>query len=152
MTVGVTFQRERAHGVIPDLEPLLMRHWEEIAHFKDIPLNPDFDAYRAMEEKGLLRVFTARNDGVLIGYAIFIVATNIHYATKQAVQDVLFLAPEYRNARVGLGLIQYGDEELTREGVSAVYHHVKAAHDFGPLLRRLGYELVDFIYGKRVQV
>lgn len=148
--MGVTFQRERAHDVIPELEPLLMRHWEEIAHFKDVPLQPDFDAYRKLEDRDCLRVFTARNDGALIGYAIFIVSVNIHYATRQAVQDVLFLAPEYRNARVGLGLIKFGDDELTKECVSAIFHHVKAAHDFGPLLRSIGYELVDYIYGKRI--
>lgn len=148
--MSVTFQRERAHDVIPDLQPLLTRHWEEIAHFKDIPLQPDFDAYRALEDRDSLRVFTARKEGALLGYAIFIVATNIHYATRQAVQDVLFLAPEYRKGRVGLGLIQFGDDELAKEGVTAIYHHVKAAHDFGPLLRSIGYDLVDYIYGKRV--
>ena len=36
--------------------PLLVAHWEEIAHFKDIPLVPDRNAYalRRLGELGLL--------------------------------------------------------------------------------------------------
>jgi GNAT superfamily N-acetyltransferase len=149
--MSVSFQREIAHEVIAEIAPLLARHWEEIAHFKDIPLNPDFDAYRRMEDAGLLRVFTARLDGELIGYAVFFTVRNLHYSYLQAHQDLLFLAPEHRNGRIGFCLLKYSDEVLQQEGVRVISHHVKVAHDFGPLLRRLGYELIEHNWFKQVK-
>ena len=67
-----------------------------------------------------------------------------------ASQDVLFLAPEHRKGRLGMKLIDYADSMLRREGVQVVAQHVKAAHNFGPLLERLGYELQDLIYTRRL--
>jgi N-acetylglutamate synthase-like GNAT family acetyltransferase len=58
--------------------------------------------------------------------------------------------PEYRSTGAGPDLIRYCDEQLRADGCQAVYHHVKAAHNFGPLLKRMGYELVDLIYAKRL--
>ena len=146
-----TFQRERAHNVYDEMMPLLHAHYDEIAHYKDIPLDPDRQAYEHAEDAGFLRVFTARRDGVLIGYSIYFVRFNIHYKSSfQAVQDILFLLPQYRHSRVGLRLISYCDEELKAEKVQVVYHHVKQEHNFGPLLEHLGYKLIDLIYGKRL--
>lgn len=147
----VIFKRERAHDVFEEMIPLLEAHFHEIAHFKDIPFNPDRELYEAMEEQGCLRVFTARNDGVLIGYAVYVVRHNGHYKSSlQAVQDVLFLLPEYRKARLGAELISVCDNVLRAEGVQVVYQHVKLAHNFGPLLEKLGYEVIEHIYGKRL--
>lgn len=148
----VSFQRERASpDLFLEIAPLLVAHFTEIAHFSDIELNPDYSLYLAMEDGGGLRVYTARrSDGELIGYAIFFVRRNPHYRTSlQAVQDILFVRPDQRGV-TGARLIMYADAELKREGVQAVMHHVKAAHNFGPLLERLGYQLVDLIYAKRL--
>ena len=143
-----TYQRETVAQVLDEIKPLLLKHWEEIAHFKDVPLDPDWDFY---QKSPAVRVFTARNEGQLIGYGVFFVAPNKHYKQSiQAVQDILFLLPEYRGGRNGYRLIKFCDEQLKAEGAQAIYHHVKTAHDFGPLLTALGYELVDLIYAKRL--
>jgi hypothetical protein len=68
----------------------------------------------------------------------------------QATQDILFVLPEYRKGRVGIGLIKYCDQQLGAEDVQVVYQHVKLAHNFGPVLERMGYEAVDIIYAKRL--
>lgn len=125
-------------------------HYNEISHYKDIKLEPDLEAYIALEKQGVLRVFTARaNNGTLIGYAVYFIRRNLHYKSSlQAVQDILFLMPTHRGS--GGRLIRYCDEELKKENIQVVYHHIKAAHNFGPLLERLGYQLVDLIYAKRL--
>lgn len=148
---SVRFQRETAHGLWGEIMPLLERHWREIAHYPDIPLDPDTVKYDRLEEAGLLRCYTCRVREVLVGYGVYIVQANAHYrGSLQANQDVLFLAPEYRRSRMGLGLITFADQELRAEGVQVVYQHVKEKHNFGPLLERLGYELVDRIYARRL--
>jgi hypothetical protein len=51
---------------------------------------------------------------------------------------------------MGGRFIKWCDEQLRAEGVAVVYHHIKAAHNFGPMLERFGYELVDLIYSRRL--
>lgn len=145
----MVFNQERVHQVIEEIKPLLFKHWEEIAHYKDIPLDPDFKQYQVLEDVGALRIFTARTEeGQLIGYAIFFIRKNIHYQSSlQAVQDVLFIDPAWRGT--GVKFIIWCDQRLAEMGVEVVYHHVKKVHNFGPLLERLGYEEVDLIYARR---
>lgn len=145
------FARETLHAIHDEkFLNLLYSHYREIAHFQDIELKPDWQRYYKLEELGSIRIYTARNDAdELIGYAIYFVGKNAHYRDSlQANQDILFLRKDYRGA--GGRLIKFADAELAREGVQAVYQHVKAAHNFGPLLERMNYKLVDYIYVKRL--
>lgn len=146
----MTFAKEKLNDVINEITPLLHDHYKEIAHYQDIELKPDWGKYKTLEENGTLRIYTARNsEGILIGYAVFMVIKNIHYRDSlQALQDILFIRRENRGS--GGRLIKWCDEQLKAEGVQVVYHHVKAAHNFGPLLERMGYSLVDLIYAKRL--
>ena len=142
------FAREQVSDVIEEIKPLLSLHWREIAHYQDIELDPDWDFYR---RNPAIRVFTARVDNALIGYGVFFIGPNRHYKQSiQAVQDILFVHPDYRGGMVGYRLIRFCDEQLKSEGAQAVYHHVKAAHDFGPMLVRQGYEVVDVVHAKRL--
>lgn len=146
-----SFGRERADVFAAEAAELLHAHWDEVAHYKDIRLNPDIPKYKALEDSGCFRSYTVRfkKTNLLIGYAIFAVNYNMHYKdSKQAVQDVLFIHKDYRG--FGRKFIEWCDEKLREEGVQAVYHHVKAAHNFGPMLERMGYQLVDYIYARRL--
>lgn len=144
------FQRERVHDLIEELLPLLKKHWEEIARFKDIPLAPEFERYMVCEDKGGLRVYTARTDeGLLIGYAAFMIHNNVHYRNSlQALQDVIYIDKERRG--FGHMFIAWCDEQLKAEKVQVVSHHVKAKHNWGPMLEKQGYELVDLVFQKRL--
>jgi GNAT superfamily N-acetyltransferase len=154
---GLAFQRETFDStLLAELTPLLLAHKDEIAHYPDIPLHVDATVYHAAEANGALRIYTIRDldqpHAPLVGYAVFFVRANPHYADSvQAVQDVLYVAPE-RRGRTGAKLIRFADACLRAEGVQAVYHHVKVAHNFGPLLERMGYEAVDVIYAKRLDL
>jgi GNAT superfamily N-acetyltransferase len=101
----------------------------------------------------MLRIYTARlHDGKLIGYAVFLVNTNAHYAgSLQAVQDVLYIDPEHRRGHAALRLLHFSEAELRDEGVQCVYHHVKLNHPaLGVLLERMGYAKIETIYGRRL--
>lgn len=147
----ITYQREKASDVLEEIQPLIHEHWLEITHYPDILLDPDYERYAQAENSGALRIYTVR-DGVLIGYGIFFVNTNAHYkASLQAVQDILFLLPEWRGSTVGFRLVKFCEEQLRGEGVQVVYHHVKNAHPMlGSLLAHQGYEPVETIYAKRL--
>lgn len=146
------FQREEwTSKFYNECIPLFEDHYKEIAHYQDIPLSINFKKYLEAENTYRLRVFTAREDGELIGYAVFFVSFNLHYSSSyQAVQDVLFIDPSTRGQGLGSAFIEWCDSQLKEEGVQVVYHHVKTAHNFGPLLESLNYELIDLIYGRRL--
>mgnify|MGYP001597203520 CR=1 FL=1 len=154
-----TFQRERAVGLWDEIIPLLQAHKEEIAHYPDISLDPDVALYNEVERQGVLRCYTVRLDGELVGYAVFFIRAGLHYrGSLQAVQDVLFLWPNCRCSSIGYRLIQFAEAELKAEGVQVVFHHIKAKgclvsfvfRGLARLLSLLGYELVDLIFAKRL--
>jgi predicted N-acetyltransferase YhbS len=144
----ITVQREPFATMMEELKPLSQRHWREVAHYDDIALNPDYDFYC---KSPVLRCVSVRNEGALVGYAIFGVGRNKHYMDSvQAVQDVLFVDPSDRGG-VGRMLVRECDRQLKEEGVQVVYHHQKLAHQaLGHLLRSEGYEPVEVIWAKRL--
>jgi GNAT superfamily N-acetyltransferase len=143
------YARESVPAVLDEIKPLLAKHWEEIATYKDMPLDPDYDAYLAADARGKVRVFTARDAGALIGYGVFFLG-NLHYRSSRiATQDILFILPAYRGTTVGYRLIRFCDAQLQADGTQAVYQHVKLAHDFSPLLASVGYEPVETIHARR---
>ena len=145
-----SFQREILTPELWDeLYPLFELHYKEIALYQDIPLSPEKNLYFKAEEMGMLRVYTARENSEVIGYAWFWIKPNPHYSTSlQAQQDIIFIHPERRG--FGAKFIAWCDEQLTAEKVQVVSHHVKHAHNFGPLLERMGYKLMDLIYTRRL--
>lgn len=147
----VVYAQEDGKRILHEGMPLFVQHWREIATHQDIELAPDTALYETAADQGTLKVFTARSDGQLIGYAVYFANPHPHYRhSLQAMQDILFVRKEFRRGTVGARLIRYCDQALAMMGVQVVYQHVKAAHNFGPLLERDGYQLVEHIYSKRL--
>lgn len=135
--------------VFDEIKPLLIEHYNEIAKYKDIPLAPDWLTYKKLDELGMLKIFTYRESGVLIGYAIYVVKNHLHYSTcLVAQQDILFITKNKRGH--GAKFILWCDKQLKDMGVQLTMHHVKSDHNFGGMLERMGYELMDLIYTKRL--
>lgn len=148
----ILFTQELMSGLWDELMPLFQAHFEELSANQDIPLSPDRQAYQNIEDAGMLRAYVARMNGQAIGYSVFVVRRNMHYDTSlQAVQDVIWLHPDWRRGGLGTQLLKYCDDALRAEGVQLVFHHQKLAHPaIGVLLRRMGYTAVETIYSKRL--
>lgn len=145
----ISFQQESFLDTYQEAIPLIQKHYEEIAHYKDIELAPDIDMYHKLEMAGTIKVYTSRRKGQLVGYAVFFVRYNLHYKKSlQAMQDVIYIDPKHRG--FGALFISWCDEQLKKDGIQVVYHHVKASQDFSKILTRLGYHLIDYIYGRRL--
>lgn len=146
------FTRELLDGKLwAELLPLLREHWLEVAPFQDIPLRPNVTAYAALEAAGILRVFTARDGaGKLYGYGVFLVIPDLNYSTSlQATMSVLYIDPQARGL-ASIKFIAWCDEQLANEGVQVINQHVKAEHNFGKILERLGYKLINLSYSKKL--
>ena len=149
----ITYQVEILnYDLIAEVTPILIEHYHEIAHYKDIKLDVDWDRYLMIQDKGLLRIITARDDEQLIGYVSWYLAWNPHYSQSlQASQDVLYLHPDHRKGRTGIRLIKFCEDVLRNEGVQVIYQHAKIDHPvLGKLLTLMGYKPVDTIYARRL--
>lgn len=142
-------QEELLSGLWLEILPLLQAHWSEIARYKDIPLDPDIEAYTMLEQSGQLRCYTLRENGQLLGYAFYFVRPNLHYrGSLQAMQDVFYMVPERRG--LAASLIRYSERRLRTLGVQVVHQHSKRINKFDALLKALRYELSDDIFSKRL--
>jgi hypothetical protein len=157
------FARETVEQVQDEIKALMVLHWTEVGHYRDLPLDPDFERYALVEKAGLLRIYTARAQFLekdsLRGYVIYIVGPGIHYRqTLFAVQSTLYLHPAYRAGLQGARFIRWTETQLEeQDGIQVIHHHVKAKHDprraaaFMRMLERRGYELQDYVLSRKVR-
>ena len=92
------YAQETLAQALTEMKPLFAEHWEEIAWRKDkIALAPDYAAYVALETIGVFKLYTARREGALIGYACWFVSPLLHYKTTLcATNDIVYVDPRYR--------------------------------------------------------
>lgn len=148
--MSVTYQVEKFTDTVLEAVPLLEQHWAEITHDKmKMKLNPDIAAYKALDQVGQLLIITARSDGKLIGYIIFIVCTHLHYKDiLVATDDIHYIHPEFRKGLIGYKLFRFAEKELSSRNVDMVLLRTKVKMKNGPLFERLGYTAVDVDYCK----
>lgn len=150
----ITYQQELLDNVRDEIKVLIAAHWEEIALNKEvIKLNPDWEAYEDLEQSGILKIFTARDNGTLVGYFVVFVSVNIHYKDHLfASNDIIYLSPDYRKGFTGIKLIKFAEKYLKEDGVSVMTINTKVHKPFGPVLKKLGFGLIEEVYSKKLGV
>lgn len=135
-----------------DAWPLLEQHYEEICTHTDvIELDPDWDAYYTLEEAGMLRIYTAREEETneLVGYFVVIQSPAIHY--KQDIfcsNDLIYVDKKLRKTKIGYNLIKFAEDDLRELGVALFVINMKAHQPFDTLLEKMGYDLSELVYAK----
>jgi hypothetical protein len=152
---GLSQQVEKLAQIARELPPLFQRHWEELGHDREaIPLDPDWDRYLALDFQNILRVRTARFDGILAGYIFNLVGPHLHYAsTKHAEIEMFWLDPAYRGTSFVLKWFRENDADLKSLGIKRVHAGVKNAYKdgrVGLVFKRLGYKPIETVWGKRL--
>jgi len=129
--------------VLDELKEIFPEHYAEL-NVVDLDLNPDYDAYRRLNEAGMLRCIICRHYDKVIGYILFIVNNHIHYKScKTAIEDNYFLKKAYRKGRIGIKLFQYAEQVLKGCGVNRIIVSTKVDSDNSRLFEYLGYEHTD---------
>ena len=149
----ITYQSEQFDQCIDEIKPLLHAHYEEISEVKDItPMDPDYEKYREMAHMGLIRFWTVRNEGVLIGYFITFIMKHPHYkSVTYGLNDVLYLDPAYRGGMVGYKMFRSALHDLKITcGVQVMHVHMKTKHEFRALLTKLGFRLTEETWEARL--
>ena len=147
-----TYARISVGSAIGELQALATREYEEVGQ-KDLDhLNIDWKRYCELDTAGKLASFIAKRDGVIVGYAAFVVQTHIHYCDALvAANSAVYVVPEARIGRVALKLLRYAEIGLKAQGVKKIYYHVKQEKDFGRLLEHLGYQDSERLFAKVIQ-
>lgn len=147
-----SYQQEFLASVYIEIQELIKEHWQEIAVNKSkIKLNPDWDAYEELEKNNRLKIFTAREDGKLVGYFVVITGVNIHYKDHMFAQnDVLYLSKEHRKGFTGIKLIKFAERCLKEDGISVLNINTKAHKPFDKLLDYMRYNMVERVYQKYI--
>ena len=146
------FALEPLHKIKDEVKDLIAHHWDDVALNKDyIKLNPDWDAYARLEKSQSLRIYTARENEVLVGYLVVLVNRSLHYKDHLfANNDVVFVHKDYRKGLSGAKLIKYAEKDLKDLGVSLFMINTKVHKPFGKLLDFLGFSEIETLYSKRL--
>lgn len=145
--MSVTLARETVAQAWDDALPLIKANHAESGALPAADFDPHRESYEALEKIGILRVFSAREAVVLVGYAVFIVSpTHMHYPkTCWAMQDVLYVDPSRRGV-MPVRFLKWQDGELRSDGVDLIYRHNTLHRDYSRLLLHLGYQAEEMRY------
>lgn len=130
--------------------PMMKSHYKEISHL-DGEFSPDVDNYLTLNKMGLYVFITATIEGDIVGYAGYF--KNPHHHNSKVIhafQDMIYLDPEYRGAGLGTYFINQCDKILKGLGAEVVINAVSHKYDFGLMLEKLGYTLLDKLYARRL--
>ena len=148
----IKYAVEQLPDFIEELAPLLEDHYEEVAMYKDkIKLNPDYDKYLKLAEMGMMHCVTVRDDKKLVGYFISFIQPHLHYQdTIYALNDILYLDPQYRGTNAAVKMFVFAEEQLREEGVDVIVLHMKTSLPFEGLAKFLHYDKAEYNYSKYV--
>tara|TARA_Y100000114_G_scaffold50443_1_gene46036 strand:+ start:1235 stop:1693 length:459 start_codon:yes stop_codon:yes gene_type:complete len=149
----IEYQIETLDEILEELEPLLEEHYYEVAMYQDrIQLNPNYDFYRTAEQNGSLLIWTGRDNGALVAYCITFLQFNPHYQDHlYAVNDVIYVCPEYRHGETAIELIQGLQEKLKQYEVSVMTFHMKTFKPFETLMKALNFDKAEYLYTKYIK-
>lgn len=129
-------------------QPVIQRN---LAESCEIAGELDLEWYANADDAGLLRAYAGWKEDKVVGYCVMLVAHAPHMAgVKIAIQDSLYVLPEYRTTGAGIRLMQFADNDLKAQGVQVVYRQSRKLAPCASMLIRYGYTEVESTYMKRL--
>jgi len=116
------------------------------------PLVFKWPVYKALEDGGFYRLFVARDDDHILGFALYAVFEHMHHSKQVYAQcDMIGVMPESRHKGIGRQLITYAEGWFREHGVTHMLHlHRVVYRNTQPLFEKLGFELVELVYRKEL--
>jgi GNAT superfamily N-acetyltransferase len=147
----VEIKEEALKDCLDEMKPIFDLHWDEVAiHKENIKLNPDYNRYLQMADDGSIKAYIARENGKLIGYAIFIISYNLHYKDHvYAHNDIVYLSKDYRGSGLAVKLFKIAELELKENyNVDVINVSMKVTLPFDDLMEYLGFEYIERTHSK----
>lgn len=152
MSGPVIFAVETFDAAYGEASELTRLHWQEVAPYKELnALDPDLETYRNLEKLNRLCMITARHKGELVGYILMLLYPHPHYRqVLNAMDDLHFIRADFRNGFTFLRMLAFMEAEMKARGARIVALRTKQAKDHGALFERIGYQVQDVVYTKRI--
>ena len=134
-----------------EMVALAERHWNETQNFrKDEGFNPSRERYQQQEDWGSFVQFTARKNGVMVGYAGLYIVPSMHSQKLICCEDTWYLAPEERRGLAAIRFFKFMENECHRRGVWSVTLTAPTSTGAEKIHRFLGYTTVGTVSHKRL--
>ncbi len=126
----------------PGIRDLITGYWEELSPIPHLRLDIDWGRLLDQERAGIYRIWTARVNGTLAGFAAFYIQTHMYYRTVLAAIDAgHYLDPAFRDkGMVGWRMWRSAKAALIEEGVQFIMTHDNAKRPLMPFFLALGFE------------
>lgn len=144
------YQSERFSKVVDEVVRHWPAHWNEIGVDRDkLDLAPDWDQLFSLEKINALHLVTARHEGELVGYFMFVLSPHLqHRSTLHATSVLYYLDPKWRKGFTAVMFFRFASESLKERGVSRVIVDVPVESDKSRLFERLGFTKIANSYAK----
>lgn len=146
------FAEENYREILEELKPLHLAHWMETEGYRHgLEFAPKYEQYSHFNDIGFYRVFTARDNGRLVGNIGMYVTNSMHTNNKVATEDTLFLLPEARKGFIAARFISFVEKELKKLAPIEINITIKEADRLPKLMMRLGYLKTSIQYSKTLE-
>lgn len=146
----ITYQQEFLDSSKEESISLIEKHFDEVYPSRDtFQFDMDWDIYEKLEGVGLLKIFTARDDGNLAGYLWVTISPNLHSKGNLiATDDGFFLDKPYRGKSVAARLIKFTEKCLSEDGIKVLYLVGTKENPIDSFVNRLGYQEIETKFQK----
>jgi len=146
----VIFSLEKIEDIWDELLVNYEAHWHETEEYRHgQELNMDKTRYLQYENMGLYFMYTARDEGKLVGNFGMYVMPSMHTQKLVATEDTLFMIPEYRKGGNAMRFSKFVEDEMIEKGVCEIVLTAKLTNRSWKFMERMGYERVAYVYSKQ---
>ena len=148
----IAYAKECISTMKKDISLLIQDNYDEVEIDTDkLKLMLDWDSYEKLQSVEMLHIYTARLNGIMIGYLVMVTTPSLHcFGEVMASSDVVYVAPKHRVSNVGTSIIKYAEKDLHRLGASTMHITTKAYAPFDKLLERQGFTFAEKVFQKYI--
>ena len=105
--------------------------------------NPDLNHFFTIANAGLARVYIARDENQIVGYAMFLLHRDLFKAhVRQAECVAVYVMPEYRGTFIAKRLLQFAENMLAeKDGATRLISTTSKDPRLQAFYKRLGYSV-----------
>ena len=138
-------------GNVKAFDEMCAEQWQEVESHRTYAVEPAWDAYADLQDAGHLIFLCAYDGHEVVGYAITILAPDLHYGCMLiAGNDAIFVKATARKRCYGLKLMREVEKIAQAHGAKEMVWQAKAGSSLNTVLRRRGCRMEEIVYIKEL--
>lgn len=126
----------------PDFNKLARLYAEECRPDGMPEMKLDFDTYQRLEDVGMLRVYGAclAFRKKLVGFVVVLTPPSLHYSTRIATVDSIYVLPEHRKFGTGQRLLGIAETAAMLTGCTGIFVNAPTGGRLSRAMAAVGYK------------